>query len=106
MFAETTNLILTDANGIKYIISLGYVLPDDKKIEELTEIPEFCYVIRKEVSEDNLEIIEPSDDEFYKYLDNTARIFSKGFVDGSVYTKTLFELHNKKEPANDNKLVL
>lgn len=87
------------ANEEKYVISVGYLIPDDKKPEELKEKPEFIYVIQKQVNNE-LQFVEPDENDIiFKQLDSTAKIYTKGFIDGISYYN---EVYGNK-PANDNK---
>ena len=84
---------------VKYVVSVGYLIPDDEKLEELKSKPEFIYSIEKELEDGKLEIVEPNENSIFKQLDTTAKIYIKGFIDGCSYYN---EVYGPK-PANDNK---
>jgi hypothetical protein len=82
----------------KYMISVGYLIPDDEKVENSQVKPEFIYVIQS-VEGEELKIVEPDESPLFKQLDATAKIYTKGFIDGIAYYN---EVYGKK-PANENK---
>jgi len=86
------------AEDKKYMISVGYLIPDDEKVENLQGKPEFIYVIQS-VEGEELKIVEPNESPVFKQLDATAKIYTKGFIDGISYYN---EVYGKK-PANENK---
>lgn len=101
MFAPISSINMK-FNEDKYVISLGFVLPDDVKLEDIKDKPEFIYVIQKEV-EGKLELVLPPEegktDPLFNQLDSTAKIYAKGFTDGVSYYNTVYG----PKPANDNK---
>ncbi|MBO7042975.1 hypothetical protein J6W34_00130 [bacterium] len=105
MFAPISSVGMK-LNEDKYLISLGFVLPDDVKPEDVKDKPEFIYVIQKEVGEGEdkkLELVLPPEDgetnPIFAQLDNTAKVYAKGFTDGVSYYNAVYG----KKPANDNK---
>lgn len=100
MFAPISSINMK-LNEDKYVISLGFVLPDDVKLEDIKDKPEFIYVIQK-VVDDKLEIVVPpaegETDPLFNQLDNTAKVYAKGFTDGVSYYNSVYG----PKPANDN----
>ena len=86
------------AEDKKYVISVGYLIPDDEKVEDPKVKPEFVYIIQS-VVDDKLEMVEPNDSVVFKQLDSTAKIYTKGFVDGISYYNEVYG----NRPANENK---
>ena len=54
----------------EYEISVGYLIPDDEKIENPQIKPEFIYTIQK-IVDDKLELVEPNDSAVFRQLDTT-----------------------------------
>lgn len=86
------------ADEKKYMISVGYLIPDDEKLENPQVKPEFIYVIQS-VEGEELKIVEPDESPLFKQLDATAKIYTKGFIDGIAYYNEVYS----KKPANENK---
>jgi len=82
----------------EYEISVGYLIPDDEKVTNPEVKPEFIYTIQKAI-DGKLELVEPNDSSVFKQLDTTAKIYTKGFIDGISYYN---EVYGNK-PANENK---
>lgn len=106
MFAPISNISLSVDNE-NYVVSLGYILPDDISVEEIKEKPEFCYILQKEAAEGKLEMLPPPEegkepDEVFLKLDSTAKIYAKGFIDGVSYYNAVY---NQPTAANDNKII-
>lgn len=85
------------AEDKKYVISVGYLIPDEEKVEDPKVKPEFIYIIQY-LDGEELKMVEPDDSNIFKQLDSTAKIYTKGFIDGIAYYN---EVYGKK-PANEN----
>lgn len=111
MFAAICNFPLAIKDK-KYVITLGYDLPDDVDLKDVKETPKFGYVISYEEAEDKLKVMdEPLDDSpeadlIFKQLKSTAQVYSKGFIDGVSYINAVYINKQEKEPANENKIIV
>lgn len=109
MFINVSNFPVTIENK-KYMISLGYNIPDDSDINDENTKLEFCYVLSAEGEEGKfIPFDAPSneDEESKKIFDSlisTAQVYSRGFVDGTIYTKEVLQ-HSIEKSANDNKII-
>lgn len=105
MFAPISDLPIK-VNNENHLISLGYIIPDDVKIEEVKEAPQFCYVIQKETEGGKYELITPpkegESNPIFEQLDTLAKVYTEGFVNGVSYYNSVY---NKNAVANDNKII-
>lgn len=109
MFINVSNFPVTIENK-KYMISLGYNIPEDSDINDENTKLEFCYVLSTESEEGKfIPFDKPveEDEESKKIFDSlvsTAQVYSRGFIDGTIYTKEVLQ-HSIEKSANDNKII-